>query len=224
MSNIEVQIKPSGVSKRNLVDCLYAVVSSIEGILTKLDADAGVPEGGGSGTPEYLSLCFTAIFNGSITNSRNETVMNALSGKEDTFFTISPTGIDNRAIVNCFYQIFVMMETMTEKLDADTLTLSTYEANAYTAYYLWRVYDEYGNSVGADTTHTITPMGVNSGWLPDILYAFVKSIHVLTDQLDDDGTVTDTNYEALWDTANILMQVEDSKGNVAGNALTKFDP
>jgi hypothetical protein len=52
----------------------------------------------------------------------------------------------------------------------------------------------------------------------------VRSIHVLTDKLDDDGTVTDTNYEALWDTANILMQVEDSKGNIAGNALTKFNP
>jgi len=42
--------------------------------------------------------------------------------------------------------------------------------------------------------------------------------------LDDDTTVTDTDYEALWDTANILMQVQDSQGNIAGNALTTFNP
>ncbi len=218
MGNIEVQIKPSGISKRNLVDCLYAVISSIKGIAKKLDDDGGVT------LETYEALVFTAIFNGSIENSRGDSVMNAISGKEDTFFIAGPTGINNRVLVQCIYQIFCMMKKLTEQLDTDTLTDSNYKALVYTAYYLWRIIDEAGTAVGVSTDRTISPMGIDNNNLVDILYAFVKSIHVLTDKLDDDGTVTDTNYEALWDTANILMQVEDSKGNIAGNALTQFNP
>jgi hypothetical protein len=218
MSNLEVQIKPSGISKRNLVDCLYAVVSSIKGICAKLDDDGGVP------SATYEALCFTAIFNGAIENSRADRVVNAVSGKGDTFFIMSPTGVSNRAIIQTIYQIFVMMETLTEQLDADSLQGTNYEALVYTPHYLWRVLDEAGNSVGVSTDRTVTPMGIDDNFLVDILYAFVHSIHVLTDKLDDDTTVTDTTYEALWDTANILMQVQDTKGNIAGNALTKFNP
>jgi hypothetical protein len=114
--NIEVQIKPSGVSKRNLVDCLYAVVSSIHGICAKLDDDLGVP------LETYEANCFTAIFNGCIENSRADQVMNALADREDTFFIASPTGINNRSIIQTIYQVFLMMETLTEQLDTDTLT------------------------------------------------------------------------------------------------------
>ncbi len=218
MSNIEVQIKPSGVSKRSLVDCLYAAVSSIKGISAKLDDDGGVP------LTTYEANVFTALFNGSIENSRGDRVVNAVSGKEDTFFIMSPTGVSNRAIIQCIYQVFDMMETLTEQLDTDTLTDSNYEALVYTAHYLWRIFNERGSSVGASTGQTITPMGIDDLQLVDILYAFVHSVDTLTKKLDLDGTVTDTNYEALWDTANILMQVQDSKGNIAGNALTKFNP
>ena len=218
MSNIEAQIKPSGISKRNLVDCLYAVVSSIKGICVKLDDDGGVP------LTTYEANVFTAIFNGCIESSRGDQIVNAVSGKEGTFFIMSPTGINNRALVNCIYQVFDMMETLCEQLDTDVLTDSNYEALVYTAHYLWRVQDEYGSAVGVSTDRTISPMGVDERYLVDILYAFVHSVHVLTDKLDDDGTVTDTDYEELWDTGNILLQVEDSKGNVAGNALTQFNP
>jgi hypothetical protein len=218
MSNLEVQIKPSGISKRNLVDCLYAVVSSIKGICAKLDDDGGVP------SATYEALCFTAIFNGCIENSRASQVMNALSGRGDTFFLASPTGINNRAIIQTIYQVFLMMETLTEQLDADSLTDTNYEALVFTALYLWTVENEFGDTVGANKAQWIRPGGIDDKNLVDILYAMVRSIHVLTDKLDDDTTVTDTNYEALWDTANILMQVQDSKGNIAGNALTKFNP
>jgi len=218
MSNIEVQIKPSGVSKRNLVDCLYAVVSSIKGICAKLDDDGGVP------SATYEALCFTAIFNGCLENSRASQVMNALSGRGDTFFYASPTGINNRSIIQTIYQVFLMMETLTEQLDADSLSDTNYEALVFTALYLWTIENEFGDTVGANTAQWIRPGGIDDNNLVDILYAMVRSIHVLTDKLDDDGTVTGTNYEALWDTANILMQVEDSKGNIAGNALTQFNP
>jgi hypothetical protein len=218
MSNLEVQIKPSGISQRNEVDCFYAVVSSILGGCKKLDDDGGVP------SETYEANVFTAIFNGSITNSRGETVMNALSGKEDSFFTMSPMGITPKAELNCICQIFDMMETWTEQLDGDSLTDTDYEALVYTAHFLWRVKDERGNTFGASTAQTISPMGMDNAVRVDVLYTFVHSLDTLYQKLDDDGTVTDTDYEALWDTANILMQVQDGKGNVAGNALTQFNP
>jgi len=216
--NIEVQIKPGGISKRNLVDCLYAVVSSIQGICKKLDDDGGVP------LTTYEANVFTAIFNGKIENSRGGIVANAVTGKEDVFFIMSPTGINNRAKLQCIYQVFDMMETLTEQLDTDTLQGSNYEALVYTAHYLWTIVNERGSTVGASTSQRINPMGIDDANLLDILYCFVHSLHVLTDKLDDDTTVTDTDYEALWDTANILMQVQDTKGNIAGNALTQFNP
>ncbi|MDD5540749.1 MAG: hypothetical protein PHG61_08665 [Candidatus Marinimicrobia bacterium] len=218
MSNLEVQIKPQGVTKRNLVDCFYAVVSSIKGICAKLDDDGGVP------LTTYEANVFTALFNGSITNSRGEMVSNGVTGKEDIFFIMSPTGINNRSIIQCIYQIFDMMETLTEQCDTDTLQGSNYEALVYTAHYLWEIENEAGSKVGNSTTQWIRPGGIDEKNLVDILYAFVHSIHVLCDKLDDDTTVTDTDYEALWDTANILMQVQDSAGNIAGNALTTFNP
>jgi hypothetical protein len=110
------------------------------------------------------------------------------------------------------------------QLDTVVLTDDNDEALINTTHYLWRIQDEAGNVVGVSTDRTITPMGIDEKYLVDILYAFVHSLDTLAQKLDDDGTVTDTTYEALWDTANILMQVEDGMANVAGNALTKFNP
>jgi hypothetical protein len=209
MPNYEVQIKPTGLSNRNLVDCLYAVVSSIQGICKKLDADGGVP------LTTYEATVFTAIFNGKIENSRDETVMNHLTNGEDTFRSISPMGISYDAFAKFIVQIFQMFQKLTEQLDTDTLTDSNYEALVYTPHV--PTYDPSTLNIG-DLTGTERKQAV------DILYLFVHMIHVLTDKLDDDGTVTDTDYEALWDTANILMLVENSRGDIAGNALTKFNP
>jgi hypothetical protein len=109
-----------------------------------------------------------------------------------------------------------MVETLTEQLDGDSLSDTNYEALVYTA--LTMSYDDDSNKIGSLLGGNYQKIAV------DILYAFVKMIHVLTDKLDDDGTVTGTNYEALWDTAVILMQVENSRASVAGNALTTFNP
>jgi hypothetical protein len=218
MSNLEVQIKPTGLKHKSLVDCLYAVVSSIKGICAKLDDDGGVT------STDYEANVFTAIFNGEITNSRGDVVRNVVTAKEPYYCNAGPAGISDRAILQFIYQIFDMMETLTEQLDGDSLADTNYEALVYTAHYLWTIENEAGSLVGASTDCLIRPGGIDQRRLVDILYCFVHSIHVLTDKLDDDGTVTDTNYEALWDTANILMQVEDTKGNIAGNALTKFNP
>uniref|UniRef100_A0A6M3KUN1 Uncharacterized protein n=1 Tax=viral metagenome TaxID=1070528 RepID=A0A6M3KUN1_9ZZZZ len=214
MANIEAQIKPTGMSQRNLVDLLYMIVSSIQGVCTKLDADGGVP------LTTYVANCYTAIFNGSIEDSRGNYIMNRVSAKDDRFFIITPTGLDNKALFECLYQIFDMMETLTEQLDTDTLTDSTYEALCYTALYLWIIENCKGDQLGNGTSFYFRAASENRKELVDLLYAIVNSIETLTEQLDLDGTVTDITYESLWFTATILMRVENSQGSVVGNDIT----
>ena len=218
--NIEAQIKPSGISQRNLVDILYMVVSSIQGICAKLDADDNTDD-------TYEAKVYTAIFNGSIEDSRGNSIMNRANDGagtyvvDDRFFMISPTGIDDKALLECLYQIFDMMETMTEQLDADDATTSNYEALIYTALYLWIVENSKGDQLGNGTTYYFRPGGVfNYDKLVDLLYSIVDSIETLTEKLDTDAVPAGSDYEALWFTATILMRVENSAGNVVGNDIT----
>ena len=215
MANIEAQIKPTGMSRRNLVDLLYMIVTAIQGICQKLDDDGGVT------LTTYETNVFTAIFSGSIEDSRGNYIMNRVSTADDRFFIITPTGIDDRALLECLYQIFDMMETLTEQCDTDALGDSTYEALCYTALYTWIVENVKGSQLGNGTVFYFRPGGVFvQKELVDLLYQIVNSIETLTEQLDADGTVTDTDYEALWFTATILMRVENSAGSVVGNDIT----
>jgi len=216
MANYEAQIKPAGLKQKSLVDCLYALASSIQGICKKLDLDGGVPLGGGGGVPAYETDVFTANFNGSIENSRGEVVMNAIAALENDFKIVSPRGITFASALGFISQILEMLHDLTKKLDDDTLSDSDYKALVYDAYTL--EYDDDSDNIGSLLGMNLQKITV------DYLYACVKAIDVLTKKLDLDGTVTDVTYEALWDTANILMQVENSRGDVAGNALTKFNP
>ena len=215
MANIEAQIKPSGISQRNLVDLLYMAVKSVQGICQKLDDDGGVP------LETYEANVVTAIFNGYIEDSRGNSIMNRVSTKDERFFQITPTGIGDKELLEFLYQFFDMMETLTEQLDTDALTDSTYEALCYTALYTWIVENVRGDALGNGTVYYFRPGGVfNYDQLVDLLYQIVNSIETLTEQLDADGTVTDTDYEALWFTATVLMRVENSQGNVVGNTIT----
>jgi len=219
MSNKECQIKPTGMSQRSLVDLIYMLTAAVKGICTKLDADGGVT------LTTYTANAYTAIFNGHIEDSKGNRIINRVAAKDKNFYHITPTGISNQALITWLYDFFDMMETLTEQCDTDSLGDSNYEALVYTALYLWKVTNQKGSTLGNGNTYWFNPGGVmNNGELVNLLANMVYSFHVLTDKLDDDGTVTDTNYEALWDTAAILMQIEDSKGNIRGNALTKFLP
>lgn len=207
------------MSQRNEVDLLYMLAAAIKGICAKLDDDGGVP------LTTYEENVYTAIFNGHIEDSKGNRLINRVAAKDRFFYHISPTGISHAARLTFLYDLFDMVETLTEQLDTDTLQGSNYEALVYTAYYLWKVTNQAGSTLGNGNTYWFNPGGIlNMKEYIDCLANAVYSIHVLTDKLDDDTTVTDTNYEALWDTATILMQIEDSKGNIRGNALTKFNP
>jgi hypothetical protein len=193
--------------------------AAIKGIATKMDADAGVT------LETYLDNAYTAIFNGHIEDSKGNRLINRVTAKDRFFYHITPNGIDNASLITWLYDFFDMVETLTEQCDTDSLGDSNYETLVYMAYYVWKVTNQAGSTLGNDNTYWFNPGGVmNNAQLVDLLANAVYSIDVLTKKLDADGTVTDTTYHALWDTATILMQVEDSKGNIRGNALTEFLP
>lgn len=217
MGNIEAQIKPTGMSQRNLVDLLYMIVYSIQGICAKLDLSNLTDT-------TYEALCYTAIFNGSIEDSRGNYIMNRVSTKDDRFFIITPNGLDNKALLECLYQVFDMMETMTEQIDADAAPPSsvTYEALCYTALYLWIIENCKGSQLGNETAFYFRNAAENRKELVNLLYAIVDSIETLTEKLDTDALPSGTDYEALWFTATILMRVENSQGSVVGNDYTQI--
>lgn len=212
MASVEPQIKPDGLSHKNLVDCLFAIVYAIRGICRSLDDDDSTDD-------TYEADVFTAIFNGHIENTPGTAaIINQITAKEDRFFVITPTGMSEGALLECLYQIFDMMETLTEQCDSDNLSSSTYEALIYTAYYLWIVENCKGSQLGNGTTYYFRPGGsFDQGQLVDLLYAIVKSIYVLTQKLDTDAVPALTTYTALWYTVVFYGRIENSKGSVVGN-------
>lgn len=219
MANIEAQIKPTGMSQRNLVDLLYMIVYSIKGICAKLDLSNLTDV-------DYVALCYTAIFNGSIEDSRGNFIINrvaptATTNKDDRFFIITPNGLTNKTLLECLYQIFDMMHTLTHKIDADAAppTTVTYH-HCYEDYYLWIIENCKGDQLGNGTAFYFRNAAENRKELVNLLYAIVYSIQTLTAKLDTDALPSGTDYEALWFTATFLMRVENSQGSVVGNTIT----
>lgn len=199
-------ITPRGISQKHKVDLLYQIVSTIAGICAKLDSDGGVTD------TDYTALCYTAIIKVMVEDSKD----NKTGNTRDYF--ISPYGISDKALQALLYQLFDSFETLTEKLDADGgVTDTDYEALCYTAKFLGIIEDGKGNALGNGTSFYFRAGGFEVPELIDLLYNIVDAIETLTEQLDADGGVTDTNYEALWYTANITVKIENSKGNLLGN-------
>ena len=213
MANIEPQIKPSGMNHRQLVDLLYMIIYSIKGICAKLDDDDNTDE-------TYEADVYTAIFNGNIEDSRGNSLINHVSAKDDRFFILTPTGMSEGALLECLYQIFDMMHTLTTQCDSDDLTTSTYH-HIYDDYYLWIVENCKGSQLGNGTVYYFRPGGTfNQDQLVNLLYAIVYSLSLLTAKLDTDDKPDDLDYADLWYTATILMRIENSKGSVVGNSPT----
>ena len=130
---------------------------------------------------------------------------------------MTPRGIGGREKIDLLYQIMNSLETLTEQLDADTLTDSTYEALDYTAIILYLVTDSKSQTIGNGTAFTFHAAAAPQKELVELLYQIVRSISMITAQLDGDGTVTDTDYTALWYTAQIELTVENGAGDTIGN-------
>lgn len=212
MADVHSDIKPSGLNQKELVNLLGMLTYSLEGVCTKLDNDAGVP------LETYLANCYTAIINTTIEDCNGNRRGQFLA--EHLFYAVSPGGISDQALLEWLYNYFNAIETLTEQLNTDTLTDSDYEALIYTAYFTWIVENQNGNSLGNGSSFYFRPGGIPKQELVDLLYNMVKAWQVLLAKLDDDGTVTDITYEALWYTATILLKVTDREDNVIGNDRT----
>lgn len=217
MANVD--IKPSGLVTADLVDVLYMWWAALKGICAKLDDDATVP------SATYEALNYTAIFNGYLEDTRGNSTQNAVTAKVDRFYIITPQGFTKEGLLECFYDMLDAMETLSEQLNADSLTFTNYEATAYTAVCTQKVMNKRGDSLGnGTTTHIFSPGGVwDEAQIVEFLFNAVEFIHLLTGNgttygLDGDGTVTDTDYEALWYTAAIVRVIENSAGSTIGNA------
>lgn len=210
MGNVNPNIKPTGLKYKDEVDLWYMIVSSLAGICAKLDADAGVTD------TTYLANCYTAIINTVIRDSKDNLTGQLVA--EENFYNVSPSGITDAARLQLLYNTFNALETLCEQLDLDAgVTDTTHEALCYTAILLHMVEDTKGNILGNGNSFYFRPGGIfNQKEYVDCLYNIVNALETLTEQLDAGGGVTDTDYEALWFTATILLMIEDSKGNQIG--------
>jgi len=213
MANVEAQIKPDGLSQRNLVDILYMIVYSIQGICQKLDDDNNADD-------TYEADVYTAIFNGCIEDSRGNYIMNRVTANDDRFFIIRPDGLGNKELLECLYQIFDMLETLTEQLDADDCTDDTHEALCYTAILVWMIENCKGDIIGNGNTYYLRSASVDQKELVDIICNILDSLETLCEQLDTEAKPAGSNYEELWFTDTVLMRVQDSQGLYSGNDIT----
>jgi hypothetical protein len=207
MANIFPDIRPGALTQGWTVDFLRQTLTSLKGICAKLDDDSAVTD------TDHEELCFTDLI--SIIVEDSTATRAGLTGT----FIISPGGMDAQAVGELLYQIFNCIETLTEQLDAGGGVSDTnYEALCYTAILAGVVEDSKGNTLGNGTNFYFkSGATLEEKQLVDLFYSLLNCIETLTEKLDADGTVNNTNYEALWYTAVMLTKVRNSQGNLLGN-------
>lgn len=207
-------IKPTGLRQRDLVDILYQIVSSIQGICQKLDDDTGAS----IVLTTYETNCVTAIFNCVIEDSLGNRFKNILTPTTtipETVF-ITGRGIGGREINDLFYMIMNSLYTLTGQLDDDNCASSAYRATNYTAIVLYLMENSKGQVAGNGTAYKFHTGYYSQKELIELLYQLIYCLHLTTVALDADGNA-DTDYDALWYTATILLTVENGAGSKVGN-------
>lgn len=234
MANIHPEIKPNGVSDKYLIDLMYMLQQSMYGLCLKLDNDGGVP------LTTYVANCYTALFHTEVWDYIGNKTQNVTT----VDYIINPGGgLSTQALLQWIYDWVNAFETLTEQLDTDVLTDNDFEELGYWTCVLPYMFESgrYGQTTilgndcitggfsatpdkfGPWICTKIGPTGKPAdNVLCDLFYDFINGWETMCEQLDADGTVTDTTYEALWYTATVLMKVENSQGNVLGNAQTRL--
>lgn len=205
-------VRATGFTRMQEVELWYALHKSLQVLCAQLDADGGVTD------TDYEALCWTAIINCKISNSQGNTV--GVKSSDLGFYTLAPTGLPSDARHWLMYNFVNAWETLCEKLDADAgITDTDYEANCYTATLPYVVKDPKGvTDLGNGTVFYFGQGGMSSRkYLIEWFYGALNSLETLTEQLDADGGVTDTDYEANTYTAYCTVRVENSAGSVIGN-------
>lgn len=207
-------IKPTGLNQKDLVDLMYDLTASLRGVAIKLDVDDAV-------VSTYVSGGITAVFNCAIKDSAGNYLDLTQSGESSTVaptYIITPYGLTEEALLEWMYQWVYGLNVLCETLDASAgVALTTFKANCYTAIMTDKIINRRGQSIGSGTDYTFNAVDKRGGKLVEWLYDAVNAVETFTEQLDVDGTLTDTNYEALWFTAQVPLTVENSAGSRVGN-------
>lgn len=144
------------------------------------------------------------------------------------FPNIKPGGINQKDLIDLIYMILYSIQGACQTLDDDDgVALETYEANCVTAIFNLVVEDCLGNYLNLaatetsalEPTHMISPTGFSAAAANAFLYQLYNCMETLTEQLDDDATLDDEDYEANCYTAKMLHKVENARGNTLGNGV-----
>jgi hypothetical protein len=202
-------IKPTGITRGQEIDLLYGLHKSLYTICAQLDDDSGVTD------TDYEELCWAAIINCAMENSQGNAFRNFVSA--EYFRDIRPNGMDVMTRHLLMYNFTNAFETLCEKLDADAgVTDETYEANCFTAKFLHMIRDPRGVTDLGNGSYYFSPSAGNTSEYIEWLYNTVDALETLAEQLDADGTVNDTDYEANSFTTYITLTVENRAGSTVG--------
>ena len=136
---------------------------------------------------------------------------------------IRPGGLNQKELVDALGMIVRSINGIAAKLDSDGgVTDVDYEANAYTAIIKNIITDSKGNRTGAVGNNIIDPVGVGDKALNDSMYQITNAFETLTEQLDADGGITATTFEANCYTAKFLHIIENQLGNLIGNGTAYY--
>lgn len=133
---------------------------------------------------------------------------------------IKPSGLSQGAEVDLFYQITSSIAGICAKLDADGGVADTDYAANCSALITGYIEDQKANTAGSVGDWFISPRGINDKARCEFLYQFFDAFETMCEQLDADGTVNDTDYEANCYEALFLWMVENQVGSVLGNGNT----
>ena len=144
---------------------------------------------------------------------------------------IKPNGLGQKELISLVVMLLRSLQGIAAKLDDDGgVTLETYEANAITALINLSAVDHFGNRFSnaaaisslLEEHHVLEPSGYSAPALLAFLYQFTNAFETLTEQLDDDGGITATTFEANAYTAMFLHIIENEKGNQLGNGTAYY--
>jgi len=133
------EVGPTGLTDAARLQLLYNYFNAWETLCEQFDANAG----GITGT-NFEALCYTALLLHKVEDTKGNILGNG------TTFYFRPGGVMNqKELIECYYNMVNAFNTLTLKLDADgTVTDITYKALCYTAIILTRIENAAGSVIG----------------------------------------------------------------------------
>lgn len=141
---------------------------------------------------------------------------------------IKPTGVNQKALIELLGVIPGAISTCCQQLDADAgVTDVNYNALCYTAIFDNVIVEilqgiRVGNAGNALGVPIISPNGITDASLLRLMYDIYDCLETLTEKLDADVLVNNTNYEALCYTAKCLYQVTYDNYHYLGNGTSYY--